>query len=410
MGFGDSPSGALADTAGMAGTLQRSGLEAVSPHLQALRSALNGALANPTFNELPCAASLGLALRFLETAVTSAGPRDESIEDSVQSFLTWIPPRTSRLNGAANLGINLGRPSLAFRSALALLYLPQCQLEPELDRLLEECQRGGFLDGLCLTGLGGSESANPINASMLEDLAHDPGQVPWAASEPVGALGRMRGRSMTMPNLRDRVDMLRQVSGQDFGATSDPGSDLMWKYVSKTGDVQSAALLFCHAAHLSHPPMGLQRCFSHYVALLARWRLHRQRVDLHGLITARLPQDDNTRGRGPVMFCLGCNGSLTGPLTASPGESATDFEAVTRVCPTHSCQRPAPACAVCLLPMLVIRSRSDDKRPARLEVDSWAAWCQSCQHGGHMAHLEEWFETHVECPVAGCDCQCGSLL
>jgi hypothetical protein len=39
----------------------------------------------------------------------------------------------------------------------------------------------------------------------------------------------------------------------------------------------------------------------------------------------------------------------------------------------------------------------------------WMVWCQSCKHGGHAAHLMEWFEHQSECPVAGCSCRCADL-
>ena len=39
----------------------------------------------------------------------------------------------------------------------------------------------------------------------------------------------------------------------------------------------------------------------------------------------------------------------------------------------------------------------------------WFAWCQSCKHGGHIAHLIEWFKTHDKCPFLHCKCQCLNL-
>ena len=39
----------------------------------------------------------------------------------------------------------------------------------------------------------------------------------------------------------------------------------------------------------------------------------------------------------------------------------------------------------------------------------WMVWCQSCCHGGHAAHLQEWFQAHDECPVSGCNCRCSLM-
>ena len=43
------------------------------------------------------------------------------------------------------------------------------------------------------------------------------------------------------------------------------------------------------------------------------------------------------------------------------------------------------------------------------QFSSWLTWCQTCRHGGHAAHLMDWFSEHTECPVTGCSCKCGQL-
>ena len=47
-----------------------------------------------------------------------------------------------------------------------------------------------------------------------------------------------------------------------------------------------------------------------------------------------------------------------------------------------------PFCGVCELP-----------------VRGLHVWCQGCGHGGHVHHLRDWFQEHVECPV-GCGHRC----
>ena len=63
--------------------------------------------------------------------------------------------------------------------------------------------------------------------------------------------------------------------------------------------------------------------------------------------------------------------------------------------------------------ILIIVERNRIKRTVVLdpsaEFDNWFTWCQSCRHGGHSIHIEEWFRSNVECPVSGCDCKCASL-
>ena len=49
---------------------------------------------------------------------------------------------------------------------------------------------------------------------------------------------------------------------------------------------------------------------------------------------------------------------------------------------------PGAGCGVCQLP-----------------VRGLYAWCQGCGHGGHAAHMRQWFEKNVECPT-GCGHRC----
>lgn len=39
----------------------------------------------------------------------------------------------------------------------------------------------------------------------------------------------------------------------------------------------------------------------------------------------------------------------------------------------------------------------------------WFSWCQTCRHGGHTAHLADWFKSHAECPVTSCTCKCFAM-
>jgi len=312
--------------------------------------------------ELPSSATLRLALRFVEVVVTNSTlARTVSaltFQEEVVALLTWSPS-ASRSPTALH-----DRPDVAFRCALALRYLPQPALE--LNGIVSECRRGGLLDGLCVLGLGGGEDATPISASMLDELVEVP--------------ANPRLRTTAAPPLTD-------------------DAALVGAYVERSGDVQSAALLFCYAAHLAQPPDGLRRFLVLYAALLTRWQLHRQRAGLHSLLAARLPPDSSTRSCGPKLYCYSCNRSMMGTITAPPGSNSN--ETILRRCPNVNCGKAAPACAVCLLPVCVVRS--DDRS---LSMGSWLAWCQQCHHGGHVEHLEEWFDKHIECPVAGCDCQC----
>jgi len=44
-------------------------------------------------------------------------------------------------------------------------------------------------------------------------------------------------------------------------------------------------------------------------------------------------------------------------------------------------------------------------RNSNRSVKGLYAWCQGCGHGGHLAHLRDWFSRNTQCP-AGCGHKC----
>ena len=53
-----------------------------------------------------------------------------------------------------------------------------------------------------------------------------------------------------------------------------------------------------------------------------------------------------------------------------------------------NCLRNQARCALCQLP-----------------ANGLFIWCQVCSHGGHQAHISDWFKNNNLCPV-GCGHQC----
>lgn len=297
---------------------------------------------------------------------------------------------------------------VGFRCAVALRFLPQAGLKAVLGAAKEECKDSALLDGLCILGLGGAENDTPVTTACVEELASDP-----CFDTAFSPLPRAEG-GHSMPGIVPSKSCPSMLSGQNSAEpTAEEGARLVQCYVERSGDIQSAALLFCHAAHLERPPAALRRCTVQYVSLLARWQMYAQRAVLVAALLRALRRrtEDAPCNKQNVIFCQYCNGLLTGSLRRP---AAGDDNVITQRCINQNCGKPTPSCAVCLLPIYVVRSSAEEPedatRSAKLPFDSWAAWCQVCQHGGHIGHLEEWFATHTECPVAGCDCQCGLLF
>ncbi|EFC38635.1 predicted protein [Naegleria gruberi] len=45
----------------------------------------------------------------------------------------------------------------------------------------------------------------------------------------------------------------------------------------------------------------------------------------------------------------------------------------------------------------------------RSPVRGVVSYCPNCNHGGHVEHLQNWFQNHSTCP-AGCDCKCSEFM
>ncbi|KAJ3140651.1 hypothetical protein HDU90_007953 [Geranomyces variabilis] len=106
--------------------------------------------------------------------------------------------------------------------------------------------------------------------------------------------------------------------------------------------------------------------------------------------------------------------------TSNPPGSLVVGPSKVKITSCPSCRKPLPRCALCLLHLgtpvdnLQYFSRrdkpSDEQTGATLTgFDLWFTWCQTCRHGGHAAHMLQWFDGHRECPVADCTCRCGDL-
>lgn len=102
--------------------------------------------------------------------------------------------------------------------------------------------------------------------------------------------------------------------------------------------------------------------------------------------------------------------SSSSPPTGKKAGKETSGEAVC------SCRKPRSRCALCLsrlntsssLALFAQRRRPDSALP-KFPFDSFTVFCATCRHSGHALHYLEWFNSHSNCPVAGCTCTCSSL-
>ncbi|XP_046334805.1 GATOR complex protein MIOS-like [Haliotis rufescens] len=195
------------------------------------------------------------------------------------------------------------------------------------------------------------------------------------------------------------------------------GLDLLENYIDATSDVQTAALaLVCSFPHAIAQDERIQTWIDSYRKLLDRWRLwhHRAKFDI-------LYHKSDPGQRIPSQVFVGCNfcgKSITSTSTmiarstgyrTHVGRAAAYKPRVT-CCP--SCRKSLPRCALCLTNLGTASGTGVGElkgHPSTVKMsmfDDWFTWCQSCRHGGHSSHIQNWFKDHSECPVTDCSCKC----
>jgi len=200
---------------------------------------------------------------------------------------------------------------------------------------------------------------------------------------------------------------------------SKDGVELFEAYVDLTGDVQTPTLALSHVIPKEFKDKRAEKWLEIYRELLDTWQLWNERA-LFDIARQKLNRDEKPP---PQMFvrCSYCNTSISySTATLAPGTAprlpmgsgaAMNSQMKPTVCSNQTCRKPLPRCALCLLRLGMPlptqdqnQESSSDKKTSGIEL--WFTWCQSCRHGGHLIHMEEWFATHTICPVADCFCNC----
>ena len=121
------------------------------------------------------------------------------------------------------------------------------------------------------------------------------------------------------------------------------------------------------------------------------------------LILQKASRCPNPRCKKPLPRCAVCQQYMGCP---DPDPTPTSLDSVGGHLPAVACQQRAKSEAAKKAPSM---PSAEVWHAASSNFSHWMVWCQSCRHGGHAAHLHEWFEHHTECPVAGCGCKCALL-
>lgn len=235
------------------------------------------------------------------------------------------------------------------------------------------------------------------------------------------------------------------------GMSVDTGVSLVQKYIDRTSDIQTAALLAAHGFRHTVSPASNVLEPSHwldtYLELLSNLRLWTERASLVVLVPQEPPPSQHV-----VLACEYCNKSIAASHPAMPTSphkahlarmpQASQHHTKNKMLSCPHCRKPLPRCALCLQHLgtpsyspdihnkqhrhkvekanleeahnaphhLFVPSqtqaRLSENLPGLNPFANWFTWCQTCRHGGHANHVMDWFNEHDECPVTGCTCQC----
>ncbi|EJU04337.1 WD40 repeat-like protein [Dacryopinax primogenitus] len=204
-----------------------------------------------------------------------------------------------------------------------------------------------------------------------------------------------------------------------------PGLDLLQAYVDFHGDVQTAAILGTLASPSLRSDARIDRWVEAYHDLLDRWKLFHERCQFD-IERGRMIQDAIEQHqlesyewteRQIMVRCHFCAKIINPDAPPSIPQPGKEERPLVNFCP--SCRNKLPNCSICLVP---VGMPSDFVRDAGLRMDDQLrdtldigmVFCMTCRHGGHAAHILDWFhgtgrtdgKGHEVCAVADCTCRC----
>ncbi|XP_038220759.1 GATOR complex protein MIOS-B [Zerene cesonia] len=229
----------------------------------------------------------------------------------------------------------------------------------------------------------------------------------------------------------DQLLQQGDLAGVLLTGISPEGVSLLQRWLERSGDVQSGALL---AARCCPPELLRDPRVAHwldsYRSLLDSWQLWWARCALDTWVCAGLGEGAGGGGGGGGgagggagggggpdarrvgVACTYCGKSVAAAASARPRPAfarlpppAAKMKQISS-CP--NCRKPLPRCGVCSL-HLGTSAVGGAGAVGGAHFAGWFSWCVACRHGGHAAHLLDWFSNHTECPVSSCSCRCSSL-
>ncbi|KAG1474356.1 hypothetical protein G6F56_000406 [Rhizopus delemar] len=193
---------------------------------------------------------------------------------------------------------------------------------------------------------------------------------------------------------RDNFDQLSQTSEEYMGSANTIDSSQVqgsfglrkpWQhesaimdllnYYTEQGDVQMCVTVYLVLErYLNIDEDRLEDWFTAYVDLLHRFKLWSTAT---AIIKACRVQNVKERNENATTISIACNTCFKLVQGTNNGAWACD-----------KCHRLLNSCTIC-----------------HQTVKGLYVWCQGCNHGGHLAHMKEWFATEKLC-ATGCGHTC----
>jgi hypothetical protein len=301
--------------------------------------------------------------------------------------------------------------------AMACRFLPDAQLRALVRKLVAAASLNGSLASLCLTGLGTHtlqllqsylDRTSDVQTVALLCANGPPALLEHPRVQRWGAIYAAQLNAWQLYHARCTLDIAIAARRRGGPGTTVASAAGRRKPVSASRSFDSL-----HGSGVIGPlatlPGGVSMLLEPSGHVFARCAFCS-----HSLVT-------NAAHKGKV------SGPITTPSLRRSTDQAGPIRPKATACPR--CKKPLPRCAVCQQhlgcpdpdPLNAPTTRpvaSPAEMPPEVRdswdttsssFSHWMVWCQSCRHGGHAAHLLEWFEQHNECPVSGCKCRCAQL-
>jgi len=223
------------------------------------------------------------------------------------------------------------------------------------------------------------------------------------------------------------------------GASGNEAIELLQQYVDVTGDIQTVSWICIHymPSELVNAQDAPQAWITSYRKLLEAWAMFVDRAaydnacysaNINKPIMQQVYVSCNYCGKPVSKHTYGMPEGAIPAVNNASNETKKVQAALNmahlnkhqprfQTCP--ACRKPCPRCSVCMMNMgsnsgyFAGQSHmmpSGGKTGKKITpFGSFFSWCQTCRHGGHCDHMEDWFELYRECPVSNCQCRCNEL-